>query len=100
MFNRTTGANKFTESTQAALRLAQREAQRLHHTYIGTEHILLGLMEEDSGAVVHLLSAFNVSAGAIRAEIERNFPNAPESAPPGELPFTPRAKQAMHLAES
>ena len=41
----------------------------------------------------------NVSAGAIRAEIERNFPNAPESTPPGELPFTPR-KQAMHLAES
>jgi hypothetical protein len=98
MFTRKKKFSDLTPSAEAAVVLARQEAQKLHHSYIGTEHILLGLLTAKSGVVANVLSTFSVASEAIRAEIDKLIQRGPESALAGDLPLTPRAKRAIDIA--
>ena len=88
---------RFTNRARDVVKLAQVEARRLDHDYIGTEHVLLGLVDvpEDIGAKA--LAALGVEASAVRAAVERIVGRG-EGAPEGHVPFTPRAKKALELS--
>lgn len=88
---------KFTERAQATLRFAQEEAQRFHHNYIGTEHLLLGLMREPDGLAVQILEAQGVHPNKVRAQVEFIIGRG-DRAVLGEIGLTPRAKKVMELA--
>ncbi|HPN30831.1 MAG TPA: ATP-dependent Clp protease ATP-binding subunit [bacterium] len=95
---------RFTERAQKAMILAQEEARRLNHSFIGTEHILLGLLKLGSGVAVEALTELNYSLDDVREEVEtllKNSENNAASKPAdvsGELKYTPRAKHVMELA--
>ena len=76
---------------------AQEEARLLNHSYIGTEHVLLGLLRENEGAGVEALIALGVELGPARSEIERIIGRG-ATAPSGHIPFTPRAKKVLELS--
>ena len=78
--------------------LARKEAQRLNHDFIGTEHILLGLIGEGSGVAANVLKNLGVRIEEIRREIEENVQSGPSMVTAGQLPFTPRAKKVLELA--
>jgi hypothetical protein len=88
---------RFTPRARHAVVLAQEEAQRLRHSYVGTEHILLGLLREEEGVAGRVLAAIGVRAGDARAQIVRVVGEG-ESATAGQIPFTPRAKKVFELA--
>lgn len=90
---------KFTERARKVMSLARQEAQRLNSDFIGTEHVLLGILVEDGGVAVKVLKNLNVQLSTLRAEIERlvEHPTAP-TATLGQLPFSPRAKRVIELA--
>src|SRR5438876_4504518 len=92
MFDRLTG------QARRVMLLAQREAQRLGHDYLGTEHILLGLFGESGSGVSRLFETLKVDIEAARAEVEKHC--VPGSAPAGwdKLPLTPSAKRALGFA--
>ena len=77
--------------------LAQHEARRLDHNYVGTEHLLLGLLAEGDGVAAHALDALGVTADAIRARVEEMIGRG-ECRPSGTVPFTPRSKKVLQLA--
>src|SRR4029079_19685836 len=77
--------------------LAQEEARMLSHNYIGTEHILLGLIHEGDGIGAKALARLGVSLAAARAQVEEIIGQG-QQAPSGHLPFTPRAKKVLELA--
>ena len=92
---------KFTERAQKALLLAQEEARRLKHSFIGTEHILLGLLKLGSGVAVDALNELGYSLDDVREEVETLLKNSPEQQPAdvaGDLKHTPRAKHVMELS--
>ncbi|MBP7654680.1 ATP-dependent Clp protease ATP-binding subunit, partial [Candidatus Dependentiae bacterium] len=93
---------RFTERAQKAMILAQEEARRLNHTFIGTEHILLGLLKLGSGVAVEALTELGYSLDDVREEVEtllKNSENPNESSDnSGDLKYTPRAKHVMELA--
>jgi len=78
--------------------LARQEAQRLNHDYIGTEHILLGLIKEGSGVAANVLSNLGMELKKIRIEVENMVQSSSDMATVGQLPFTPRAKKALEFA--
>ena len=78
--------------------LARKEAQRLNHDFIGTEHILLGLIQEGSGVAANVLKNLGVEIDKIRREIEKNVQSGPSMVTMGQLPFTPRAKKVLELS--
>ena len=78
--------------------LARKEAQRFNHDFIGTEHILLGLIQEGSGVAAHVLKNLGVETEKIRREIEKNVQSGPSMVTMGQLPFTPRAKKVLELS--
>src|SRR4030095_11636109 len=78
--------------------LARQEAQRLNHEYIGTEHILLGLVQEGSGVAANVLRNMGIDLKRIRAEIEKLVKGSSTMVPMGNLPFTPRAKKVLELS--
>jgi hypothetical protein len=90
--------NKLTQHAQETMVLAQEEAASLNHHYVGTEHILLALLQGDSGSCVELLRTMGLEATAVRAEIEKIVGRGPAAIAPGQLPLTPRAKSVIDYA--
>ncbi len=88
---------RFTDDARRVVVLAQEEARRLQHNYIGTEHILLGLLREDQGAAATALEAANVTLDGARLEVETIIGRG-RSEPSGHIPFTPRAKKVLELS--
>jgi len=90
--------DKFTDRARKIIALAQKEAERFHHDYIGTEHLLLGLVKEGSGVAVTALNNLSVDVEKVRREVEKLVVVADKEAPSGPLPFTPQAKRVLELA--
>ena len=88
---------KFSERARRVLSLAQEEAQRFNHNYIGTEHILLGLVRETDGIAARVLSNLGVELHKVRSAVEFIIGRGERSAP-GEIGLTPRAKKVIELA--
>jgi ATP-dependent Clp protease ATP-binding subunit ClpC len=90
--------DKFTDRARKIIALAQKEAERFRHDYIGTEHLLLGLVKEGSGVAVTALNNLSVDVEKVRREVEKLVVIADKPAPAGPLPFTPQAKRVLELA--
>ncbi len=90
--------DRFTERARKVMSLARQEAQRFNHDYIGTEHILLGLVQEGSGVAAQVLKNLEVELRKIRIEVEKIVKNGTNMVTMGQLPFTPRAKKVLELA--
>jgi ATP-dependent Clp protease ATP-binding subunit ClpC len=90
--------NRFTERARKVIILAKEEARRFNHDYIGTEHILLGLIREGEGVAAAVLQKLDISLENIRLEIEKLVQPGPTTQIIGDIPFTPRAKKALELA--
>ncbi|HLN30307.1 MAG TPA: Clp protease N-terminal domain-containing protein [Gemmataceae bacterium] len=88
----------FTDPARKVMTLANQEAQRLNHEYIGTEHILLGLVKEGSGVAATVLRNREIDLQKIRREIEKAIPPGPDMVTMGKLPQTPRAKKVIEFA--
>ncbi len=88
---------RFTDRARHAVVLAQEEARQLHHNYIGTEHILLGLLGETDGLAARALSGFGLSLPGAREEVAAIVKRG-KTAPSGHIPFTPRAKKSLELS--
>jgi hypothetical protein len=88
---------RFTDRARRVVVLAQEEARFLNHNYIGTEHILLGLIHEGEGVAAQALEQLGVSLEAVRAQVEEVIGRGTD-APTGHIPFTPRAKKVLELS--
>ena len=89
---------RFTDRARKVMQLANQEAQRFNHEYIGTEHILLGLVKEGSGVAANVLKNLDVDLRKIRLEVEKLVQSGPEMVTMGKLPHTPRAKKVIEYA--
>jgi four helix bundle protein len=89
---------RFTDRARKVMALANQEAQRLNHEYIGTEHLLLGLAMESSGVGATVMKNLGVDLAALRAEVEKLVKRGPDTVTLGKLPQTPRAKTAVMYA--
>ncbi len=89
---------RFTDRARKVMALANQEAQRFNHEYIGTEHILLGLVKEGSGVGANVLKNLDVDLRRVRLEVERLVKAGPEMVTMGRLPQTPRAKKVIEYA--
>src|SRR5437868_5636290 len=89
---------RFTDRARKVMALANQEAQRLNHEYIGTEHILLGLVKEGSGVGANVLRNLDVDLRKVRLEVEKLVKAGPEMVTMGKLPQTPRAKKVIEYA--
>ena len=90
--------NRFTERARKVIILAKEEARRFNHDYIGTEHILLGLIREGEGVAAAVLEKMGLDLKTIRLEVEKVVQPGPTTQILGDIPFTPRAKKALELA--
>ncbi|MDA1140217.1 MAG: ATP-dependent Clp protease ATP-binding subunit [Planctomycetota bacterium] len=91
--------DRMTDRARKVMELARQEAQRLNHEYIGTEHILLGLIKEGSGVAASVLNNLDINLKQIRLEVEKMVPPGSNMATIGQkLPYTPRAKKVLELA--
>ena len=88
---------RFTDRARRVVVLAQEEARLLNHNYIGTEHILLGLIHEGEGVAAKALESLGISLEAVRAQVEEIIGHG-GTAPSGHIPFTPRAKKVLELS--
>jgi ATP-dependent Clp protease ATP-binding subunit ClpC len=88
---------RFTDRARRVVVLAQEEARMLNHNYIGTEHILLGLIGEGEGAAAKALESLGISQEAVRRQVEE-ISGQDQQAPSGQIPFTPRAKKVLELS--
>ena len=88
---------RFTDGSRRVVVLAQDEARRLNHNYIGTEHILLGLIHEGDGVAARSLESLGVSLDAVRQQVQEIIGRG-QQAPSGHIPFTPRAKKVLELS--
>src|ERR1700722_14956299 len=88
---------RFTDRARRVVVLAQEEARMLNHNYIGTEHLLLGLIHEGQGVAARALGSLGVSLEAVRAQGEQIIGQGQE-APSGHIPFPPRAKKVLELS--
>lgn len=91
-------SNRFTERAQRVILIAQEEAKRLNHDYVGTEHILLGLIALGEGVAAQVLANLGVDLRRVRAEIEKIVGTGDNVMLLGEIPFTPRAKKVLEYA--
>ncbi len=89
---------RFTDRARKVMALANQEAQRFNHEYIGTEHILLGLVKEGSGVGANVLKNLDVDLRKVRLEVEKLVKSGPEMVTMGKLPQTPRAKKVIEYA--
>src|SRR5215217_3606632 len=87
-----------SDSAQRVLSLAEVEARGLNHAYVGTEHVLLALLQEGSRDTARALSRLGLTIESIRAEIEKVVIPGPAPVPPGALPLTPRTQQVILMA--
>jgi len=90
--------NRFTERARKVILLAKEEAKRFNHDYIGTEHILLGLIREGEGVAAAVLENLGISSENVRHEIEKSVKTGPSTLISGDIPFTPKAKKVMELS--
>ncbi len=90
--------NRFTERARKIILLAKEEAKRFNHDYIGTEHILLGLIREGEGVAAAVLASLGLGPDKIRSEIEKLVQPGPATIVSGDIPFTPKAKKVIELA--
>lgn len=90
--------NRFTERARKVILLAKEEARRFNHDYIGTEHILLGLIREGEGVASAVLQNLGLNLENIRLEIEKVVQVGPSTVVSGDIPFTPKAKKVIELA--
>ena len=88
---------KFTDKARRVVVLAQEEAKLLNHNYIGTEHILLGLIHEGEGVAAKALEALGISLDGVREQVQEIIGQG-QTAPTGHIPFTPRAKKVLELS--
>ncbi len=88
---------RFTDRARRVVVLAQEEARMLNHNYIGTEHILLGLIHEGEGVAAKALESLSISLEAVRQQVEEIIGQG-QAAPTGHIPFTPRAKNVLELS--
>jgi ATP-dependent Clp protease ATP-binding subunit ClpC len=88
---------RFTERAREVVVLAQDEARALKHNYIGTEHILLGLLREEEGLAARVLESLDITVEEVRAQVARIVGQGDEVTT-GQIPFTPRAKMVLELA--
>ena len=89
---------RFTDRARRVMVLAQEEARMLNHDYIGTEHLLLGLLGEAEGVAAKALESLGISLAAVRHQVEEIIGRG-QHAPSGHIPFTPRAKKVLELAQ-
>jgi ATP-dependent Clp protease ATP-binding subunit ClpA len=89
---------RFTDRARKVMQLATEEAQRFNHEYIGTEHILLGLVKEGSGVAADVLKNLNVYLPRVRLEVEKIVQPGPDMVSMGRLPQTPRAKKVVEFS--
>jgi ATP-dependent Clp protease ATP-binding subunit ClpC len=92
--------NNFTPRAQQVLQLARKEAERFNHGYVGTEHVLLGLLALGQGVAVNVLQKMGLDLETVRLEVEKAVNVGPETKTVGNVPFTPRAKKVLALAGS
>ena len=88
---------RFTDRARRVVVLAQEEARMLNHNYIGTEHILLGLIHEGEGVAAKALESLGISLDAVREQVQEIIGQG-QQAPSGHIPFTPRAKKVLELS--
>jgi ATP-dependent Clp protease ATP-binding subunit ClpC len=88
---------RFTDRARRVVVLAQEEARILNHNYIGTEHLLLGLIREGDGVAAEALESLGISLDAVRQQVEQIIGRG-QQAPSGHIPFTPRAKKVLELS--
>ena len=90
--------NNFTPRAQQVLALARKEADRFNHNYVGTEHLLLGLIKLGQGVAVNVLQKMDLDLETVRMEVEKQVGNGPETKMVGNIPYTPRVKKVLALA--
>ena len=90
--------NNFTPRAQQVLALARKEAERFHHNYVGTEHLLLGLINLGQGVAVNVLQKMGLDLETVRAAVEKQVGSGQEAKPSGNVPYTPRVKKVLALA--
>jgi len=90
--------DRFTDRAKKVMSFARQEAQKFNHEYIGTEHILLGLVQEGSGVAANVLKNMDIDLEKIRHEVEKIVKTGPSMVTMGQLPFTPRAKKVLELS--
>lgn len=90
--------NNFTPRAQQVLALARKEADRFNHNYIGTEHVLLGLIKLGQGVAVSVLQRMGLDLESVRMEVEKEVGTGPESKSSTNIPYTPRVKKVLALA--
>jgi ATP-dependent Clp protease ATP-binding subunit ClpC len=91
--------NNFTPRAQQVLALARKEADRFHHNYVGTEHLLLGLINLGQGVAVNVLQKMGLDLETVRNAVEKQVGTGPEAKPTGNIPYTPRVKKVLALAQ-
>src|SRR5438045_430717 len=90
--------DRFTDRARKVMQLGNQEAQRFNHEYIGTEHILLGLVKEGSGVAANVLKNLDIDLRKIRLEVEKIVQSGPDMVTMGKLPQTPRAKKVIEYS--
>ncbi len=91
--------NNFTPRAQQVLALARKEAERFNHNYVGTEHLLLGLIKLGQGVAVNVLERMGLELERVRVEVEKQVGSGPEQTISTQIPYTPRVKKVLSLAE-
>ena len=93
-------AGNYTPRAKQVIQIARTEADRYNHSYVGTEHLLLGLVALGQGVAVTVLERMGISLEAVRLEVEKVVGQGPETKTAGNVPFTPRAKKVLQLANA
>jgi ATP-dependent Clp protease ATP-binding subunit ClpC len=89
---------RFTDRSRKVMQLANQEAQRFCHEYVGTEHILLGLIKEGTGVAANVLKNLDMDLNKLRREVEKIVQAGPDMVTMGKMPMTPRAKKSLEYA--
>src|SRR3974390_648487 len=90
--------SNFTPRAQQVLALSRQEATRLNHNFVGTEHLLLGLVAFGQGTAVRVLNSMGIGLDTVRTEVERQVGAGPDQKVVGNVPYTPRVKKVLALA--
>ena len=90
--------NNFTPRAQQVIALAKKEADRFNHNFVGTEHLLLGLIKLGQGVAVNVLQKMGLDLETVRLEVEKQVGVGPDQKLIGNIPFTPRVKKVISLA--
>ena len=91
--------NNFTPRAQQVLALARKEADRFNHNFVGTEHLLLGLIKLGQGVAVNVLQKLGLDLESVRREVEKQVGTGPDQKMMGNIPYTPRVKKVLALAQ-